>query len=118
MPSLVLSGILLGTGGLTGTLLHRAAGLSPVAVAAYRLAVGGVLIVLFLVFAGRRLPRSAAAWSRITLVGLLTAAYQACFFGSVALTSVSLATLVTIALVGVALYALVVIVERRLVGNR
>jgi drug/metabolite transporter, DME family len=96
MPSLVLSGILLGTGGLTGTLLHRAAGLSPVAVAAYRLAVGGVLIVLFLVLAGRRLPSSAAAWSRITLVGLLTAAYQACFFGSVALTSVSLATLVTI----------------------
>src|SRR5205814_664300 len=33
MPSLVLSGILLGTGGLTGTLLHRAAGLSPVALA-------------------------------------------------------------------------------------
>ena len=96
MPSLVLSGILLGTGGLTGTLLHRAAGLSPVAVAAYRLTVGGVLIVLFLVLAGRRLPRGTAAWSRITLVGLLTAGYQACFFGSVALTSVSLATLVTI----------------------
>jgi drug/metabolite transporter, DME family len=96
MLSLVLSGMLLGTGGLTGTLLRRATGLSPVSVAAYRLAVGGVLILLYLVLAGRRLPRGRAAWCRIALVGLLTAGYQACFFGSVALTSVSLATLVTI----------------------
>jgi drug/metabolite transporter, DME family len=60
---LVLAGLLWGTGGLTGSLLGRTAGLSPVAVAAYRLTAGGVL---------------------------------SCYFAAVSLTSVSLATLITI----------------------
>jgi DME family drug/metabolite transporter len=60
---LVLAGLLWGTGGLTGSLLGRTAGLSPVAVAAYRLTAGGV---------------------------------QSCYFAAVSLTSVSLATLITI----------------------
>ena len=42
---LVISGLLWGTGGLTGSLLGRVAGLSPIAVAACRLTTGGVLIV-------------------------------------------------------------------------
>src|SRR4051812_36315756 len=96
LSSLVLSGILWGTGGLTGTLLRHATGLSPVAVAAYRLAVGGGLIVLFLAGTGRRLPRGRAAWTRIGVIGLLAAGVQASYFAAVALTSVSLATLVTI----------------------
>src|SRR5256885_14703204 len=96
LPFLVLSGILWGTGGLTGTLLRHAPGLSPVAVAAYRLSVGGALIVLFLIVTGRRLPRGRAAWTRIGVIGVLAAGFQASYFGAVALTSVSLATLVTI----------------------
>jgi DME family drug/metabolite transporter len=108
LPYLVMSGMLWGTGGLTGTLLRNATGLSPVAVAAYRLSVGGALIVLFLLVTGRRLPRGRAAWTRIGVIGLLAAEFQASYFAAVSLTSVSLATLVTI---GVS-PALVLAVER------
>src|ERR1700691_4000163 len=93
---LVTSGLLWGTGGLTGSLLHRAAGLSPISVAAYRLTVGGLLIVVFLTVAGRRWPAGRVAWTRIAVIGLLAALYQACYFTAVSLTSVPLATLVTI----------------------
>ncbi|HEX4091380.1 MAG TPA: DMT family transporter [Trebonia sp.] len=93
---LVLSGLLWGTGGLIGTLFARAAGLSALAVAAYRLLAGGGLIVGLLVLAGRPRPAGRAAWTRIAVVGLLSALFQGCYFAAIALTSVSLATLVTI----------------------
>ena len=93
---LVLSGLLWGTGGLTGSLLGRTAGLPAMAVAAYRLTVGGVLIVVLLTVTGRRWPTGRAAWTRITAIGLLAALFQSCYFTAVALTSVPLATLVTI----------------------
>jgi DME family drug/metabolite transporter len=93
---LVASGLLWGTGGLTGSLLGRTAGLSAISVAAYRLAVGGGLIVVFLTVTGRRWPAGRAAWTRITVIGLLAALYQGCYFTAVSLTSVPLATLVTI----------------------
>ena len=56
---LVVSGLLWGTGGLTGSLLGRAAGLSAIAVAAYRLTAGGLLIVAFRALAGPVLARRA-----------------------------------------------------------
>jgi DME family drug/metabolite transporter len=93
---LVMSGLLWGTGGLTGSLLSRAAGLSAISVAAYRLTIGGVLIVVFLTVTGRPWPADRAAWTRITVIGVLAALYQACYFTAVSLTSVPLATLVTI----------------------
>ncbi len=93
---LILSGLLWGTGGLTGSLLSRATGLPAISVAAYRLTVGGLLIVGFLTLTGRRWPAGQAAWTRITVIGLLAAQYQSCYFSAVALTSVPLATLVTI----------------------
>jgi DME family drug/metabolite transporter len=96
LSCLVLSGLLWGTGGLTGSLLGREAGLSAVAVAAYRLAAGGLLIVVFRALAGRPWPAGRAAWTRITVTGLLAAFYQSCYFTAVALTSVPLATLITI----------------------
>ena len=96
LSCLVMSGLLWGTGGLTGTLLSRAAGLSAICVAAYRLTVGGALIIVFLTVTGRRWPATRAAWSRITGVGLLAALFQGCYFTAVSLTSVSLATLITI----------------------
>ena len=94
---LVISGLLWGTGGLTGSLLGRVAGLSAIAVAACRLTAGGVLIVGFLTGdpAGPGRP-GRAAWTRITVIGLLAALYQSCYFTAVSLTSVPLATLVTI----------------------
>ena len=48
----MISGLLWGTGGLTGSLLSRVAGLSAMAVAACRLTTGGVLIVVFLTLTG------------------------------------------------------------------
>jgi DME family drug/metabolite transporter len=118
LPYLVLSGILWGTGGLTGTLLRHATGLSPVAVAAYRLAVGGALIVLFLMLSKRRLPRGRAAWTRIGVIGLLAAEFQASYFAAVGLTSVSLATLVTIGVSPVLVVAVERITGRRRVDRR
>ena len=93
---LVTSGLLWGTGGLTGSLLARATGLSAIAVAACRLTVGGALIVVFLTVTGRSRPAGRAAWGRIIVIGLLAALYQSCYFTAVALTSVPLATLVPI----------------------
>jgi drug/metabolite transporter, DME family len=93
---LITSGLLWGTGGLTGSLLSRVAGLSALSVAACRLTAGGVLIVIFLTVTGRRWPVGRAAWSRIAVIGVLAALYQSCYFIAVALTSVALATLVTI----------------------
>ena len=58
---LIISGLLWGTGGLTGSLLSRVAGLSAMSVAACRLTAGGVLIVAFLTVTGRRRPAGRAA---------------------------------------------------------
>jgi DME family drug/metabolite transporter len=99
---LVMAGLLWGTGGLTGSLLSRSAGLPALSVAAYRLGVGGTLIIAFLVLtrrrraSGRRWPSGRAAWARIAAIGLLAAVFQSCYFTAVSLSSVSLATLVTI----------------------
>ena len=93
---LVLSGVLWGTGGLIGTLLGQAAHISPLSVAAYRLLAGGGLMVAFRTLTGRRWPTRRAAWARIVMNGLLSALFQGCYFAAISLTSVSLATLVTI----------------------
>lgn len=92
----MLSGFLRGTGGLIGTLFGQAAGLSALSVAAYRLLAGGGLIVVFLALTGRQWPTGRAAWTRIVVNGLLSAPFQSCYFAAISLTSVSLATLVTI----------------------
>lgn len=115
---LIIAGMLLGTGGLTGRLLSTATGLSPVAVASYRLAVGGALIIAFLTFTGRPLPRGRAVWSRIAVVGVLAAVYQACYFASISLTSVSLATLIAIGAFPVLVAALERATGRRRVDRR
>lgn len=93
---LVLSGLLWGTGGVIGTLFGRAAGLPAMPVAACRLLAGGGLILVFLTLTGRRWPAGRAAWTRIAANGLLSALFQGCYFAAISLTSVSLATLITI----------------------
>jgi drug/metabolite transporter, DME family len=92
----IAAGLLWGTGGLTGTLLSRVAGLPAMLVAAGRLVVGGALILALLAATGRRPPAGRPAWTRIALVGVLAAQYQSCYFTAVWLSSVALATLVTI----------------------
>jgi drug/metabolite transporter, DME family len=94
---LTASGVLWGTGGLFGSLLTTAVGLSPLAVAAYRLLAGGAIIAVFLTLSRRPVPRGRAAWSRLLIIAGLSALCQGCYFGAVRLTSVSLATLITIA---------------------
>ncbi|MER7457522.1 DMT family transporter [Micromonospora sp. NPDC126480] len=96
MWSLVLAAVLWGTGGPTGSLLAQETGLSPLAVAAYRLATGGVLVLTWLCLTRQPLPRRRRAWIRIVVNGLLAAVFQACFFAAVSLTNVSFATLLTI----------------------
>jgi drug/metabolite transporter, DME family len=103
---LVVAGVAWGTGGLTGSLLGHASGLSPLAVAAYRLGLGGLLVLLAvgvarLVDRSRRpllgeIAHRGAALRRIGSIAALAAAFQACYFTAVGLTSVSLATLVAI----------------------
>ena len=114
---LVMSGLLWGTGGLTGSVLSRAAGLSAMSVAAYRLTVGGALIVVFLTAKGRRWPVGRAAWIRIAGIALLAALFQSCYFTAVALTSVSLATLVTIGSAPVIVLGADRVMSRRRIGR-
>jgi DME family drug/metabolite transporter len=96
LSMLVAAGVLWGTGGLLGRLLAESAGLAPLAVAALRIGLGGGLLIGFLALTGRRVPRTRAAWVRIAQTGLLAALFQASYFTAVSMTSVSLATLVTI----------------------
>jgi DME family drug/metabolite transporter len=94
--ALVLAGVLWGTGGLAGSLLGQLAGLHPLAVAAYRLLVGGGVATLFVLLKGGALPRTAEAAKRLLAVGGLFALFQASYFAAVALSSVSIATMTTI----------------------
>ncbi|MFG1646477.1 DMT family transporter [Amycolatopsis sp. NPDC049252] len=90
--ALVLAGVLWGTGGLAGSLLGELAGLHPLAVAAWRLLVGGAVACLFV----KVRPRGRAAAKRLLAVGGLFALFQASYFAAVALSSVSVATMTTI----------------------
>jgi DME family drug/metabolite transporter len=94
--ALVLAGVLWGTGGLAGSLLGELAGLHPLAVAAYRLLVGGGVGTLFVVLKGGTLPRTREAAKRLLAVGGLFALFQASYFAAVELSSVSIATMTTI----------------------
>jgi DME family drug/metabolite transporter len=96
VAALIAAGVLWGTGGITGRALTDTAHLSCLAVGAYRLALGGGLLVGVLVVGGQRPPLATAAWQRIAAVAVLAAVYQGAFFSAVALSSVSLATLVAI----------------------
>ncbi|HEX6357521.1 DMT family transporter [Actinophytocola sp.] len=109
---LVLAGVLWGTGGLAGAMLQSAAGLSPVAVAAYRLLVGGLLATV--VVAGQlRYLRGRAALSRLLVAGGLLAQFQAAYQVAVAQIAVSLATLITIGCVPVFVVVISGVRERR-----
>lgn len=115
---LVGAGMLWGTGGLLGTLLGRATGLSPIAVATCRLAVGGLLLLALLAATRRPWPRNLLAWRRIAAVAVLAATFQACYFGAVAASSVSVATLITIGASPVAVALLEQLTGRRAVDRR
>jgi DME family drug/metabolite transporter len=105
---LLAASLLWGTGGLAGALLGRVAALPPLGVASYRLA-GGGLTVLALLAVSRRLSRpSRAGLARVLLVG-----YQACYFVSVALTSLAVATVATVGSAPVLVLAVEAVSARR-----
>jgi len=114
---LVLAGVLWGTGGLTGSLLAHRAGLDPLAVAAYRLGAGGLLIVAFRALTRRPAPRGRRSWTRIVTLGVLAAVFQAAYFAAVALLTVSLATLLTIGSSPVLVLIAEAVTGRRRVGG-
>jgi drug/metabolite transporter, DME family len=118
LGALVAAGVLWGTGGPLGSLLSRAAGMSALAVATYRLLAGGAAIMFVLAAARRGLPRGAAVWRRITVVGLLSALYQASYFTAIALTSVSMATLITIGATPVLVVSVEIFTGRQRVTGR
>jgi len=117
--ALILAGILWGTGGLSGSLLAAAAGLGPLSVAAYRLLLGGGFTVLFLAGTGglRAMVWTKLVIRRLLVAGVLLGAYQVCYFASVALTSVSLATMITIGSLPVVVALATSVRERRLPGS-
>jgi DME family drug/metabolite transporter len=92
---LVTAGVLGGTGGLAGAFLAESAHLHPVAVATYRLLVGGACATAVVVATGQlRLLR--ANPGRLVVSGLLLAEFQAAYQVAIAEIAVSLATLVTV----------------------
>ncbi|MGW4329956.1 EamA family transporter [Nocardia sp. NPDC004573] len=115
---LVGAGLLWGTGGLLGTLVHRATGLPPVSVATCRLAVGGLLLVVLLAGTRRPWPRDPSAWRRIGAVAVLAAIFQAAYFGAVAASTVGLATLITIGMSPVVVAGLEHVTGRHAVDRR
>ncbi|GHF86147.1 DME family drug/metabolite transporter [Amycolatopsis bartoniae] len=112
--ALILAGLLWGTGGLSGSLLAAKAGLHALPVAAYRLLLGGSCTVLLLLLTGRRPQWTAAVVRRLLVAGALLAQFQACYFAAVTLTSVSIATMVTIGSVPLFVALATAVVRRRL----
>ncbi|HEY3503435.1 MAG TPA: EamA family transporter [Actinocatenispora sp.] len=96
LPQLIASGMLFGTGGILARFLGTTAHVSPLAVACYRLAGGGALLLAVLAVGRARWPRGAAAWRRITVLSALTAVYQSCYHTSAMVIPVGLATLITV----------------------
>ncbi|GAA3394312.1 DMT family transporter [Cryptosporangium minutisporangium] len=92
---LVAAGVCWGTGGVTGRALTEVGSVSAPAVAAYRLLLGGGLLVVALLIVGR-VPRGTRAWRRVGAIAALAAAFQASYFAAVAVSSVTVATLLTI----------------------
>lgn len=112
-----LAALLWGTGGLAGTLLGQVAALPPLAVATYRLGGGGLTLLAVLAVTGRLRWPSRAGVVRVLLVGGLVAAYQACYFASVALTSLAVATVVAIGAAPVLVLTVEAVLDRRRPGT-
>jgi DME family drug/metabolite transporter len=88
------------------------------AVATYRLGVGGLLLVLFVLLSRRPLARTRHAWTRIAVVGMLAAEFQASYFAAVDRVSVSLATLLTIGVSPILVLAFEAATGRRRLTSR
>ena len=111
-----LAALLWGTGGLAGALLGQVAALPPLAVATYRLGGGGLTLLAVLAVTGRLRWPSRAGLVRVLLVGGLVTTYQTCYFASVALTSLAVATVVAIGAAPVLVVTVESVLDRRRPG--
>ncbi|MCG6566098.1 DMT family transporter [Tessaracoccus sp. Y36] len=94
---LVLAGVAWGTSGTLGTLLHATAGVGFLAIAGYRIFIGGLLLMGVALRTGTlRWPRSRSGWGRVAAMALCSAVYQLCFFSAVGVLGVSVATLIAV----------------------
>ncbi len=94
---LVIAGLGWGTAGTLGALLANETGLPFLAIASYRILIGGILTLSFVLVTGTaRWPRSASGWRRVFAIGLSSGAYQITYFSAVGIVGVSIATLITI----------------------
>ncbi len=119
LGALVIAGISWGTAGTLGTLLARASGLPFLAVAGYRITVGGALLVAYVLLTrAARWPTTGAGWRRVAAIAACSAAYQQFYFTGVALTGVSIATLVTIGSTPVMVAAFEAATGRQRLGPR
>ncbi|QBI55586.1 DMT family transporter [Streptomonospora litoralis] len=111
---LVTAGLLWGTSGIAGHGL-QAAGVPVLGIACYRLLFAGVVIGGFLALSGRlaRLPRSRPLMVRLLVNGVLHAVFQCCYFASLTLIPVGLATLVKIGSVPVFVAVGICLLSRR-----
>lgn len=103
----VLAAVCWGTGGLAGSVLGDVAGLSPLAVGTYRLAVAAVVLLGAQVALGRAPALLASARAavghrsdalRLAGVGAGLALFQVCYFVAVRAVGVSVATMLTLGL--------------------
>lgn len=119
--AVVTGAVLWGTGGLAGTALSRSADLSMLAVAGYRLLVGGLLVLaVVLVTASRRRPMLTRSWwsarllRRVLVTGVLAAVYQSSYFVAVGWSSVGIATVIALGLAPVLVATYEAVVARSL----
>lgn len=106
--------MLWGTSGLTATVAYSR-DIHPLTVSSWRMALGAIALSLLLRPSRSEVVRpSVADGRRLILIGASLAAYQACYFLSVQLAGVSIATLLTLGLAPV----LVTIGERLLTRRR
>lgn len=116
----VLGALLWGTGGVAGTVLARETALPMLAVAAYRLLVGGGVLVLALAVTGRLagVVRSRAVLSRVGATAALAALYQSFYFVAVGIASVSVPTLVALGASPVLVAGATAVLHRRRPAGR
>ncbi len=96
VAALVVAGVAWGTSGTLGTLLRGTSGLGFLAVAGYRILVGGLLLMLAVALTGRAVAAPSLRVEAVAAMAACSAVYQFGFFSAVGLLGVSIATLVTV----------------------
>lgn len=112
-----LAGVVWGTIGPAAQLVYEASGLSPTTITAYR-AIAAVAVLLLATLVTGRLGTvwslARRQWRRLTVVGVLAAAFQLLFFVAVVAAGVSVATVVCLGFAPVLLLVISSSQQRRL----